>query len=130
MLKVNYGVIGGKGFCALEMEDGDRNVLIEVAKTEPIFKCTNGCGINVQEILQGKICLPCTENQFNKVEEAVNQFNSKYFNVFDLEELKIEREELMERVYELSEENTALKNEINELESNLSSIKQIIAPIQ
>lgn len=130
MLKVEYGVIGGRGFVALEMENGDREILIEISKTEPKFKATNGCGINVQDILSGKICLPCDEAQFKKVEEAVKQFNSKYFGEFDLEELKIERAELMNRVYELTNENKELKNKIKELELNLTSIKNIIYPIQ
>ena len=116
MLKVEYGVIGGKGFVALEMEKGDREILIEVAKENPKFFATNGCGINVQEILQGKICLPCDEGQFKRVEEAVIQFNTQYFNEYDLEELKAENVNLTEQIDKLSKENKYLRDKLERVE--------------
>lgn len=116
MLKVEYGVIGGKGFVALDMENGDREILIEVAKEKPKFFASNGCGVNIQEILQGKICLPCDETQFKVVEEAVRQFNVQYFNECDLEELKAENVNLTEQINKLSEENKYLRDRLERIE--------------
>lgn len=116
MLKVEYGVIGGKGFVALDMENGDREILIEVAKEKPKFFASNGCGVNIQEILQGKICLPCGETQFKVVEEAVRQFNVQYFNECDLEELKAENVNLTEQINKLSEENKYLRDRLERIE--------------
>lgn len=116
MLKVEYGAIGGKGFVALDMENGDRQILIEVAKEKPKFFASNGCGINIQEILQGKICLPCDETQFKVVEEAVRQFNVQYFNECDLEELKAKNVNLTEQINKLSEENKYLRDRLERIE--------------
>jgi hypothetical protein len=126
MLKVNYGVIGGKGFVALEMEVGDRENIIEIAKENPKFEAHNGCELNLQDILQGKICLPCTESQFELVEEAIMEFNEVYLPDTRIIEL-VELGEIRDRVAFLEEQNAELEEENERLRAKLTKFREAFA---
>lgn len=85
MLKVEKGVIGNKQLASMEFTEEDRKVIIIIAERKPKFYATNGCGLNLSEMLQGKLVFPCTNIEFEYILEAVKQFNEEYFPTKDWE---------------------------------------------
>lgn len=132
MLKVNYGVIGGKGFVALELEGGDLEVIKELKKSSTSFKASNGCGLNYSDITNGKICLPCSEKEFELIEVAVNEFNAKYLpndseEVSNLRaEIKGLKEEYETVLSNMEKEIEGLRNENADLIEKLAKIKGLV----
>lgn len=152
MLKVEYGMIGNNGFVNISLEDGDFSTIkMLVDDSMENFYSTNGCALSLVDILDGKKCVPCeNEEIFKMIEFAVNEFNEKYISAKKEEEQpnktkelsKEEFKKLLNKIFltELSDrsiynhednveknmeyENTLLKEHVNELLSENNELKQ------
>lgn len=94
MLKLNYGKIGNKGFAALELEERDYKIIEELSKKSTSYIASNRCGLSYIDILNGNTCKPCTEEEFKKIEVAVEEFNSTHLSLSEVEKLRAENEKL------------------------------------
>lgn len=131
MLKIEKGVIGNKQLVSLDFTKEDREVIKRVAIEKPKFYANNGCGLNLVDMLQGKLVLPCTDTEFKYLKDAVKQFNEEYFLStkdweYEYNKLKENYNNTLEQFDETINKYTKLKYEYATLQIEIKNISETI----
>lgn len=131
MLKVEKGIIGNKQLVSLDFTKEDREVIKRVAIEKPKFYANNGCGLNLVDMLQGKLVLPCTDTEFKYLKDAVKQFNEEYFLSTknwesDYNKLKEDYFYVVECLEDKTNKYNKLKDDYISLQAELKNILALI----
>lgn len=130
MLKIEKGVIGNKQLVSLDFTKEDREVIKMVAIEKPKFYANNGCGLNLVDMLQGKLVLPCTDIEFKYLKDAVKQFNEEYFPTknweSDYNKLKEDYFYVVECLEDKTNKYNKLKDDYISLQAELKNILALI----
>ena len=131
MLKIEKGVIGNKQLVSLDFTKEDREVIKMVAIEKPKFYANNGCGLNLVDMLQGKLVLPCTDTEFKYLKDAVKQFNEEYFLSTkdwesDYNKLKEDYIYVVECLEDKTNKYNKLKDDYISLQAELKNILALI----